>query len=1778
MTALKKQKRATSSEVAGGAGFTYADTVAAYYLAALLREERAAGLGGIVRSVAVEQASQGNPMDDIVVEFDDGGSLCTLGLQAKRNIQIGGSGSNKNFGDVVKRAVATRASNGFKPGDAYGFVAEYLAQGRLRSLQRLIEWARSSPSVEDFERRFAAGGSAATPERTLREQLAPLIGCKSPEEEWSFYAHFVVLHLDGLTEGGLLRTEVVNRLQELVDGNEDGQDLLLFDRLCRLVRDGAGTARKWTREALLTALRGAVRLKVAPNYRDDVEILRSYSLAGLDDISEEVAGFRVERPALEQSIQKGLDQRRLVNLSGLPGCGKSAMLRRIAIVAAANGPILLLKSDRLAGNSWATFAAALGLRHRRAADLLAEIGSTGTAVLFIDGIDRIRPDQKAIVVDLLRAIEENEHLAHWKVLASSRDQGLEAYRAWFPASFYRSTGVEDVSVEAFSDDEAEALATRHPNLRRVLFGPKGVQEIARRPFFAAVLAHSFPDGSETPQTEVDLIAAWWDRAGHDTPKQVVPERQRALLDLAEKGVRNLGKNIPARSLNNATFGQVAGLKADCVIRDHDGGARYSFTHDIFFEWVFFRYLIELGDDWTRALSDAGEPPLLGRVVGLLAQCKFATPGRWSAGYQDLEKQNLRAQWRREWLTAPPFTSAFGQGQQEFEALMVENNYALLEKLLVWFQAQHTVPSPIVLRAPIEVGEGVDRVRMADLLGWPSDFQAWGRLLDWLLPLARSLPARLLPHVHEVLAVWQNACTHLNLKNSRSAAIVELCSEWLRRAEAIEYPAEPPRSFSQLEERWKGLGGDALANFATALRMTIIQSARLYPAPAIALFERAAKNAYMRGRVYGELMGFTPMMVEVAPEAVVALAKAELMEELPRERLEREERERREYFDRLEQIRAISEKDRTEQQKRALAQVSPSMIGARDIREDDIGIHEHQHYYYPASALQEPFGSLFARRPELALGLVRDLANHATKGWRQIQEMYRSRLGTPIPVIVEFPWGRQEFWGDNRTYGWFLGEFAPNALECAFLALSYWAFKEIERGRPADEVIRMVVEGNESYAALGLALTLAIEAGDISETTFPIVTCQRLWERDIARVVQAPMRNLDLLGFGSLAELTGEKAKAKAFLESRRSRTQDVRELAMRYAVSEDHGLRERLREALAQFPEALPFAIEEERFNADAVAALTESARRWAGLGDIANYRAHQVEGGGLLIGYEAPDLMSQDEEERLQKARSNLQEYSVLGWATRSLSGNALVEGMTLSEAIAFARERDGDKIFAERAEAEHTGQTVVSAVAAVVIRLGPSSGEDVYWAWRVMERVGAMREPKGEFRGAKIPWHPSKHLVAALAHDRRSATPRKDSARRLIELTAHPLDEVSEFAFTALFVDPDEHVRWVAAHLAMELSFHHRPKIRANGERDDSANQRARRQSVERAVERLAKPEPAPLAAMPPAWVRGSRRRSIDAEEEGWVEPDPAFDGIFAARIFSMFPIESWCRSDLYRPMATKALKELVVWTSERLMPSWRSGRHRSERRATELIEWNHVLGDLLARAAPFFEADFVRKEFLAPFLTEDEEGLGVLAEFADRTVTRHVLDAPEIPANTFDLLQDCVERVTRDRTFDPGRYRAGQVSGFDMPKLIKALLFVPIDKEAPGAARFANGDWSQVALVMPIVTRIVSAIGWSSYVMECFLILCERAGPAYPIDAFAAQANAALDALAKTESNWAGSMRPARLAAAVQRLADANYPLRGDQAQGLLQLLDALVDLGDRRSAALEQSEAFRGVQVI
>ena len=728
-------KHTASSELTGGAGFTYEDTVVAYYLTALLREEGAAGQTGVVTRVAVQQAPE-FPLDDLVVQFRHQGVDRTLSLQIRRRVIISGAERNDRFRGILLGAVRTLAAPGFvRDSDAYGFVVEYAAERPLRNLNRLIELAGASPDGADFERHFAIDGPASQALRKLRAELSASIKSDSPDEERQFYRHFVAIRMDGLLGSGPHAVDLSNRLRELAHAPADG--VALLDALRTVARDGAGAARSWTRESLIRQLRDRVALRVSPSYASDISRLVAFSKAAMADISVEVAGVHVDRPRILDDVRGQLARHRLVNLSGLPGSGKSAALKRAAESLANGGPLLFLKHDRIESRSWDAFAAVLGLEHDDPVQILTEIANGGPPTLFIDGIDRIDPVHKGVVLDLVHAIEGSEHLTHWTVLASSRDQGLETYRTWFPESFYHEAGIGDVTVPPFDMDEAMRLAQALPALSPLLLGSGNAAEVARRPFFAAVMARSGRMREAAPQTEIDLVAAWWRGGGYEASQASVVQRQRALLDVAVQGLRTLGRRVPAQRLREATLNQVAGLVADGVLQSIDDGGWFSFAHDIFFEWVFFRRLVELEGDWTDELAQTGEPPLLGRVVGLLAQKALEVSGGWSAGYRHLEAQALRPQWRREWLTAPPLSSAFADRQEEFAGFLVEDDHRLLGKFLLWFQAHYTTPNAQVLVSAALSGEA-ERIRFADLLGWPSDFAAWARMLAWLIPAPRRL--------------------------------------------------------------------------------------------------------------------------------------------------------------------------------------------------------------------------------------------------------------------------------------------------------------------------------------------------------------------------------------------------------------------------------------------------------------------------------------------------------------------------------------------------------------------------------------------------------------------------------------------------------------------------------------------------------------------------------------------------------------------------------------------------------------------------------------------------------------------------------------------------------------------------------------------------------------------------------------------------------------------------------------------------------------------------------
>jgi hypothetical protein len=138
------------------------------------------------------------------------------------------------------------------------------------------------------------------------------------------------------------------------------------------------------------------------------------------------------------------------------------------------------------------------------------------------------------------------------------------------------------------------------------------------------------------------------------------------------------------------------------------------------------------------------------------------------------------------------------------------------------------------------------------------------------------------------------------------------------------------------------------------------------------------------------------------------------------------------------------------------------------------------------------------------------------------------------------------------------------------------------------------------------------------------------------------------------------------------------------------------------------------------------------------------------------------------------------------------------------------------------------------------------------------------------------------------RAVAPRSDSSANLIQLASHPNEDVQIMAFQALFMDPDPHVKWVAAHFAFDLTHYIDPISNEEAfERDDTADREAREVALTRALQALGVETEESFEPLPPAWVTACKRNRY--AEDYWTDPERSFDGQNAAKILAYFPLKS-------------------------------------------------------------------------------------------------------------------------------------------------------------------------------------------------------------------------------------------------------------------------------------------------
>jgi hypothetical protein len=1345
-----------------------------------------------------------------------------------------------------------------------------------------------------------------------------------------------------------------------------------------------------------------------------------------------------------------------------------------------------------------------------------------------------------------------------------------------------------VEVGPLDDEEAQALAQAKPALRALLFGQPQVRDIVRRPFFARILNQQFTSDSAAPafqpQSEVDLIEHWWQRGGYNADGQDALDRQRAIVDIGTRRARHLSRAVSLSQVSPASAGLITKLVDDGILQHAQRGHTVKFSHDIFFEWSFFHVLADRGDKWLDEIRECGEPPAVARVVELKSQTAYRTANTWSYTVHQLESSKMRSQWTRAWLLGPVASSAFEGKDAEFLAVVTANDFAYLKKALVWFQAEKTTPNANILQnAGLEQDQ---RIRWADMFGWPSDITTWSRFIAFLFQHMHAIPVTLYPAIVSVFDVWQNAL--VGIDNWVSKKLLSFCATWLREIDALGVSHE-----ASAASRWHLL--KETGEFRNSLRSIILHSARYRPELVDEYLKRVIASEDLRNQEFKEIVAFSHTLAATHPQLLAELTLKHLKEDLPDDIVAKNREDLKRSAERRAAALAKPEAERTRHDEMAINH-SHSMIGIPRFSIHDWGrlsIEDNNQNFFPQSPLREPFHSLFSTAPELAIALVKELSNHAVLAWRQLHEHMYESPGTPLPVEISFPWGVQQFWGGDREYSWCRGLQGPKAIACAYMALDNWCFQELERGRPVDGLIQHIVTGNQSIAILGTAVMLALHTQQISETVFPLISTQRLWGADQHRW-QQDFSGLSAYFVGFSGRNDTAHVNAMKAANERPVRRLNIRSLVPAYIFSATFG--ERTKAAIEDFKNNLPFELEEERQNADAQEFLTKQAQEYAELGDMQNYRARSAPNaeGMVEIEHVSPSASTPESQARREDAGRYLQAQELLGWSANSLDNGAVKEPAKMPRAIAIAKTIDNPELFKTPDNAKDLGTRwgAVTATAAVVLRFREGrTREELSWARDILARALPATEARHSFWSPMSinPWHHCIFVAHGVAADLRNGTGNEDSAAQILSLVAHPLECVSQAALSevATLWDKDPKLVWAAFHLAFDLSrIEPRPLGAHIGQKEAYHTQERVEAALQAACECYEDAGWTPLPLPPPAWVKADSRSRYgrghdlnddDLEEptENWTEPEASWHDKYAADVLGRLPVEQMLSSDA-KDALVAFISAALQWTNQKNAPPWvKAGRR--DRESSRIFEWTHKMGSTLGRVSGWLSLTETKPLFLEPvFALEGDTCWAILAPFVSAFICRYVYDAEAMPSDAINLLQLCIDRFLAAPVFKRSSYRSGEFSGMHEPDLARSLMFISVET-ARGAARYVNGDWSGIGTIMPIIDRFVRAAGWSPSVMGNFLTLCERAKTEYPAENFADQILSIVADAPESLKGWRGTTLPARIAGLVQHLANRETPMPQILGEKLLRILDIQVDMGDRRSAALQQSENFREIKI-
>lgn len=1528
----------TSPYSSGGGGTHLEAKVVAFYLAATFCEVPARGLlGQFAVKVHTQRAAFGDPLDDIIISGKrDDGAETQLHIQIKNKLAF--TEKDNEWPDVVRRAWDTFSQPTFDSARHRVGVGIGVFNAKVEQhYQSVFSWAENSSDAAHFLERVTQGDYSHKDRQvfvsTIRSILTAHVKREVTDNElWNLLKSFVIIHFDFQSvESSRDELIAIDRLRGHLPVEQRNQAGQIWDHLItkcgELIPVGGGA----TRGTLLNAVSQAgFTVSPLPSLIGNIQAIQRESERALGDIRANIHGLELHRAKAYEDVKTALGEARFVQIDGEPGTGKSALLKSIARECCRSGPIFVLKDSRVQPKGWSAHAHTLGVSDDLPV-LLREFGCAGMPILFIDGIDKITdPAIQLTINDVFRTIAHTPDLAAWRIVATVREQNLQHLETWLDPDALRKLPLRTVAVPPLGEDELAIVASKFPRLRPLIGQPGGADIVLQRPFFLnALLGLAGNDTSQSlPATEVELLKLWWKMGGADRTEFARAQYRRNLLMQAATVLAEApNQPIGIASLEPEALEE---LKSAGVLRDKEFGHTVIFAHDIYEEWALCELLVGKQAVLATFLQQKLEPDIFIRPVQLLGSYSLESSSSgddWRQLFELTGASELRPVWQRAILTScvqSPRTTVLLPKLSDF---LLENDCERLRKLLLAIGTTEVLPNPIFLNEQLTPTiDSDERAKFAYLTAVPKPL-TWVRFLDWLVPQTKTFPQSLIPELLKIFKVWQDSYAGKHIRHCRE--IGEISYEWLREVEAAYHPA----NFNAYRQPFGGaVSRDD--DIEDKLRAVFLMSAGDVP-DLVSEYLKTHSADHKHVHIFrGDILKNSTTLARYLPTELVNFVLSAFIEDPDKE---------------------------------------PGPFGYSHHRFDSLGISDH-HAFYPASPVQGPFLPLLRLHEKEGLRLIHGLCNHSVAIWRKAQrEQRHSSPLTPVPIDLNFPWGQQQFWGNHQVYTWFRGTWGNDAVESGLMALEQWALQQIDSGKSIEEICQKVIQGNDTVAVLGIAISLLLsKPGSALEIAFPLITCTRLWEWDIARVVH-DMTPTNMMGnwFSDKHLLTAVKE-----LNNKIDRKQDIRRIVPFFVFSGDKKLVARFAKCVRQFPKQPPINYEEEKQDKGHIAGLRKRMVHFSEQADPKYWKSGPTLDGKYIQFWNEPPSEKKKEVVAHHQQLALFQEYMAIGvWAHKIMDEGALSDTFQIDQVLLKARHWDSEDLFETPMETYEERQKTgaVAGIAFVVARYGSAevwTDEVATWCIDVFTRAATSIESPDEVfvRGAYRIMHPptfAAHGYAALM------------ARGIyVELCQNGLfslatdtvrtTQLAVAVSAKYYAEQYPQFYWILLHLLFTQCVMSRDQIPDDHMWVWDENEAADKVDFIRQAEEFLSAKHSPvLPDIPAPWVKSDLPFRAGRKAKEYVRNENVFLWDFAEKILPAIQLKPILENATVRPLFLGFVSRLLQYTFDEILPPYADSKR--DREGSAPYEWIFAFSSWCGRLCAHISHEEAQTIILSPLLKQ-------------------------------------------------------------------------------------------------------------------------------------------------------------------------------------------------------------------